>query len=80
MGIISDCWRAVNLRDPERIERICSKLEEAWTKVPDWRLGQLLENIFGCQGREACIFHVEDDVTEAEIDEMLRLLNRDRSD
>lgn len=35
------------MRKPERIPKIVKLLEEAWTKVPDWRLGQLVSNLQG---------------------------------
>ena len=53
-------WR--NMRNPERIERICKLLEKAWSKAPDQRLGQFLANyVFG---HHQDIFFQEDDVTE----------------
>lgn len=33
------------MRDPARIQRICDKLAEEWSKTPDLRFGQLLVNI-----------------------------------
>lgn len=43
------------MRDPKRIARICKKLEEAWNRVPDWRLCQLIVNLAGDQP-----FYLED--------------------
>lgn len=48
------------MRDPKRINRILACLEELWNKVPDQRLGQLLDNYFGDYGS----FYLEDDLLE----------------
>ena len=57
------------VRDPGRISRILDLLEEVWILYPDMRLGQLIENIYGCQRNDPnCIFNREDD----EIEEMLK--------
>ena len=32
------------MRDPARIHIICQALEDAWSKSPDMRMGQFLEN------------------------------------
>lgn len=63
------------MRDPERIPRICRKLEQIWLLVPDWRAGQLWENVFGCARQSGgCIFHIEDDETEEKLNAMLKRL------
>lgn len=61
------------MRDPERINRICEKLRLLWLKHPDQRLGQLLENyVFGCERQhKRCIFHIEDDITEKQLQKVL---------
>ena len=60
------------MRNPERIKRICKKLEKLWLQHPDIRLGQLLENyVFtkGKRGKETCfLFYQEDDETELLLD------------
>jgi hypothetical protein len=33
------------MRDPERIEPFLQQLKELWLQVPDWRFGQLVENV-----------------------------------
>jgi len=50
------------MRDEKRIPKIIKLLEEAWTLVPDWRLGQLISNLVG-SGRQD-VFHPEDDQWE----------------
>ena len=44
------------MRDPKRIQKFCNQLAEIWSKVPDWRFGQLVVNVLG---RDA--FYIEDD-------------------
>jgi hypothetical protein len=63
----------LDMRDIERIDRICGLLAEVWKKYPDNRLGQLLEcnNIFPVVFRDHTSFMwpfaQEDDVTEAKL-------------
>lgn len=60
------------MRDPDRIDRVLTKLGAIWKQSPDLRLGQILE----CVKREAdsryviknSAFNVEDDVIEAGLD------------
>lgn len=33
------------MRDPERIQEVLALVERMWRLYPDWRLGQLLENV-----------------------------------
>lgn len=47
------------MRDPNRINPCCDQLANLWKQVPDWRLGQLLLNLFS-QMSEAEIFYSED--------------------
>ena len=35
------------MRDPQRIEPFLKELGKYWSKVPDWRFGQLICNVFG---------------------------------
>ena len=34
------------MRDPNRIDKFCNELKTIWHKVPDWRFGQLMMNLF----------------------------------
>lgn len=45
------------MRDIRRIDRILEVLGDYWKLVPDWRLGQLISNIFGNND----IFYLEDE-------------------
>lgn len=33
------------MRDPNRIKPFLETIEKCWSQVPDWRFGQLIENI-----------------------------------
>ena len=44
------------MRDPERIDYVLEVLGRAWKSVPDYRLCQLMVNMFGKDP-----FYVEDD-------------------
>ena len=48
------------MRDITRIPRTLEILEHYWLKVPDWRLGQLIENLKDFSGKPD-LFYVEDD-------------------
>lgn len=48
------------MRNPERISEMTALLSTVWEKVPDWRLGQLFENIKRYSGRDD-LFYMEDD-------------------
>lgn len=50
-------------RDPNRIPGILGLLQRGWEKYPDWRLGQLFENIKSYSGKED-LFYVEDEMME----------------
>ena len=46
--------------DPARIPEMIKTLEAVWTQNPDWRLGQLIDNMSTSVGR--VVFYIEDDV------------------
>ena len=48
------------MRDIARIPRTLEILEHYWLRVPDWRLGQLIENVKLFSGKED-LFFIEDD-------------------
>lgn len=59
----------VNMRDFNRIDKICDLLKVLWKKYPDQRLGQLLDNYVFSNGERidktnAYLFYQEDDETE----------------
>lgn len=55
-------------RDPERIDRILTKLAQVWKQHSDQRLGQLVSNL----SHRASLFNYEDDKLEARLDELLQ--------
>ena len=62
------------MRDLERIDRICQKLNKVWKEIPDQRLGQLLENyIFGRDSQN--LWFQDDDCTERRFDNIIRLID-----
>lgn len=54
------------MRDPKRIKPLLMEIEKQWENFPDWRLGQLIENIKK--------FYNIDDLFYIEDDEMLKLI------
>ena len=48
------------MRDPNRIPKVLAILQQGWEKVPDWRLGQLIENLKRYIGVND-LFYIEDD-------------------
>lgn len=54
------------MRNPDRIPEIMSLLQEGWEKVPDWRFGQLMENLKRDIG-VFDLFFIEDDELKKKI-------------
>ena len=48
------------MRDPNRIPEVLAMLQQGWEKVPDWRLGQLIENLKRYISVDD-LFYIEDD-------------------
>ena len=48
------------MRDLNRIPEVLVMLQQGWEKVPDWRLGQLIENLKRYIGVDD-LFYIEDD-------------------
>jgi hypothetical protein len=48
------------MRDPNRIYKTTALLAESWSQVPDWRLGQLIENLKRYIGTND-LFYIEDE-------------------
>ena len=62
------------MRDLERIDRICQKLNKVWKEIPDQRLGQMLENyIFGRDSQN--LWFQEDIRTEELFDNILKVID-----
>lgn len=58
------------MRDPNRIPRVLELLEKAWKEAPDWRLGQLVENIARDIGWNDA-YYMEDDDLEKGVKELM---------
>lgn len=56
------------MRDTDRIDRICGKLDVLWHEHPDQRFGQLILNYLM---DEENVFWQDDDVTESRLDSFL---------
>ena len=54
------------MRNQQRIQKILDLLEKVWQEVPDWRLGQLIENIARDMGWNDA-YYMEDDDLEKEL-------------
>ena len=48
------------MRDPDRIPKVCKKLAELWSKVPDWRLSQLFCNVQRMSEKDLFFYEDED--------------------
>lgn len=53
------------MRNPERIRPLCDRLADAWIKLPDLRLGQLL--VDSLSGKDP--FYIEDE-------DLIRMIER----
>ena len=64
------------MRDPNRIDKFCNKLAQVWHKVPDWRFGQFMMNLFtDYKLKHSAVewFYVEDDELMDFIDNYFKL-------
>lgn len=61
----------MEMRSPDRIERIMNKLQLLWFMHPDLRLGQLVLNLTPWDKHPRDPFYVEDDEWEVSLDEQL---------
>ena len=51
------------MRDPKRIDAFLKELGKYWKKVPDWRFGQFICNVFGTFSTDP-FFPEEDEMLE----------------
>ena len=63
------------MRNPNRIYEITNLIQQGWAKVPDWRLGQLIENLKRYIGVDD-LFYIEDDVLKERIIDFFDLDDR----
>lgn len=59
------------MRDPKRIPEILEKLRVIWERVPDWRLGQLINNVTYVSSVPA--FYVEDEELIKDLDALSKI-------
>lgn len=65
------------MRDPKRIKEFCDRLATAWeNRVPDWRFGQMICNIFGEMSLERDPFFPEEDEMIEYIENYLKVYGR----
>ena len=62
------------MRDPKRIPKILKRLEKAWLKHPDLRLGQILVAVKGLIFGD--IFYVEDEKLIDDIEFLLQKVEK----
>ena len=62
------------MRDTNRIDRICGKLDVLWHEYPDQRFGQLILNYLI---DEENVFWQDDDATELRLDSFLNKKSAD---
>ena len=60
------------MRDPKRIPEFLAVIQECWENVPDWRFGQLIENLKRYIGYTD-LFYLEDDKLVQHIKEFFKL-------
>lgn len=65
------------MRDIARIPRFIEQLEHYWLKVPDWRFGQLIENIKSFSDTED-LFFMEDEEFIATLDKFFAMNLEDK--
>ena len=58
------------MRDPNRIPKILLRLQKLWENHPDYRLGQLIENVFpNTSMTKISAYYVEDEQFMRELEE-----------
>lgn len=65
------------MRDPNRIHKMLVTIEKVWSKVPDWRLGQLISDAARSMGCEDPFF-LEDEKLLEWLNESIEILEGDR--
>lgn len=60
------------MRNPERISSICALIKEGWSKMPDIRFGQLIENLKKFIGKTD-IFYIEDEEMQNHLKAFLKV-------
>ena len=63
------------MRDAKRIPLVISAFEQCWKEVPDWRLGQFIENFKRYVGVD--LFYIEDDKIVELLDSFLEYIRKE---
>lgn len=63
------------MRNPDRIKPFLETIGKCWTEVPDWRFGQLIENIKR-QLQIPDLFFIEDDKLEEKLKELFEIKDK----
>ena len=58
------------MRDPNRIPIVLDKLKEFWEQYPDWRFGQLFNNLQSIIGHD--MFYMEDEMLIDFLDSLMK--------
>lgn len=66
------------MRDKSRIPKVLKLVEEVWTENPDFRLGQLIVNAVRPSVPTPEIFHIEDEIIEQKLEELLLTMRKTR--
>jgi uncharacterized protein YihD (DUF1040 family) len=67
------------MRDSKRIKPFIEKLENVWTKNPDFRFGQLIMVISKTGEHNPKLFNMEEDEFEKKIEELENLLKNNEN-
>lgn len=70
MADIKNPWAGLPSRDPRRIPYLLLRLEAAWEKYPDLRLGQLILNVID----KDSLYHMECEQIVSAIEDFYRNL------
>lgn len=65
------------MRNISRIPQLMELLEYYWLKVPDWRFGQLIENLKVFSGHED-LFYLEDDDFERVLEDFFFVMEHEK--
>lgn len=65
------------MRDPKRIKPLLMEIEKQWERFPDWRFGQLIENIKRFYDIND-LFYIEDDEILKLIENFMRKIELEK--
>lgn len=65
------------MRDPKRIKPLLAEIEKQWERFPDWRFGQLIENMKRFYDIND-LFYIEDDKMLKLIENFMRKIELEK--